>query len=121
MQEPVLTWNLFWTTIVVPISVFLLGWYINRLEKTKETRENIQKRLEEENQRLIADELKSWRERFATTLCTVKKTVENIDLRLDGKQETANCIKMNDDVWEAINSVRKQHHEDILTLNRGRE
>jgi len=118
MQEPVLTWNLFWTTMIVPLSVFLLGYYLKQMEKKKEERDSAYKKLEEENQRLIADELHAWRDRFATTLCTVKQTVENIDSRLDSKRENSDCVRMNTDVWEAVNNIRKQHHDDILTLRR---
>lgn len=115
--EPVLTWNLFWTTIVVPVSVFVLGWYLKRMETRKEQQKGREKELEEENRRLVASELLAWRERFTNTLCGVKKTVESIDARLDSKRETVECNKMNDDVWKAIDVVRQRQHDDMLTLN----
>ena len=117
MAEPVLTWNLFWTTVIVPASMVGLGWYLNKLEKRRDEKHDERERLVEENKRLVAAEMLAWRERFTTTLCGVKKTVESIDSRLDAKRETSDCTKMNDDVWAAIDGVRQRQHDDLLLIN----
>jgi hypothetical protein len=111
MIEPIFTWNLFWTTIIVPASIVGLGWYLTHLENKRNKKIDERNELMEENKKLISDELISWRTRFANTQCQIKNTVEEIKESLNGKVEVDDCVKRNDDIWAEIKDIRHTQYE----------
>jgi ribosomal protein L7/L12 len=90
----------------VPASVSILGiWLAWRLkrgdEKDKEIAHLIAK-LDAEKQKVIDE----WREHHSSILCEVKKTVESIDNRLDGKVDQKSCERESRQKWNEINKLK---------------
>jgi len=119
MNQPIMTWNLFVTVIIVPISIVILGWWLNRLDKKREQREHLREKyreekekerllLLEENRVLREKELNDWRDRYANTQCTIKNTLDKIVQSLNAKVFVSDCKIEQKDIWDAINVNREK-------------
>ncbi len=94
MQEPLLTWNLFWTTLFVPLCLTLFGLWINRKlqERDKREEENHQLRLELEERK--EEMTKQWRTNHTEILCRVKTKVDGIYEYLERKVDKDDCDRL---------------------------
>lgn len=78
MQEPVVTWNLFLTAVLVPLSVGVLGFVAKRWITA--ARDGWEK-YESEKQK----NQEEWKARISGTLCQVKTNVDDIKYKLTEK------------------------------------
>lgn len=98
VQEPVLTWNLFWTTLIVPIcsgiTVAIIVNYVNRKHKERDEKDKnileLMRTIEEQKQQVTLQ----WRENHSAILCRVKENVENIYSSLDKKVDKDDCDRL---------------------------
>lgn len=108
VQEPVVTWNLFLTAVLVPISVTLLGIFISYKMKKRDEKDDEIRLLKEE----LADEkekaVEEWRKVHQNILCKVKASLDNIEESLGNKVDKGDCIRERGDVWEAVNKLREK-------------
>ena len=95
MQEPLLTWNLFLTAFIVPLSIFLLGVWMNRSFKKRDAKD--------EEIRKLRGSIENRRE---TNLCAIKKCLEEIKDKLNSKVSHEDCIREHKEVWDGINDLR---------------
>lgn len=70
-QEPLITWNLLVSNLVIPLCLLILWGGIKRQFVQKDAKD---KQIEE----LKDAAIKEWRLKFDTTLCSVKGTVDEI-------------------------------------------
>ena len=95
-SEPVLTWNLFLTLFLVPLSVTLLGIYQGRrLDKQAKGWEAYHAEVKEHQ---IA-----WRKATTETLCMVKNTLDNIERDMNKKVSKTDCDDRSEKKWAMIN------------------
>ena len=109
VQEPVMTWNLFLTAILVPlcsaITTAIIVGYFNRKMKKKEAND-IKYRIEREKKE---DEINSllrqldnekqnatfeWRKHHTDTLCKVKERVDDFYNAIDRKVDKHDCDRL---------------------------
>ena len=109
VQEPVMTWNLFLTAILVPfcsaITVGIIVGYVNRKMKKKET-DDINYRMEREKKeseihellrQLDNEKLKAtteWRRHHTDTLCKVKERVDDFYEAMGRKVDKDDCDRL---------------------------
>ncbi len=98
VQEPVLTWNLFWTTILVPVctavsSAVIIG-YINRKHKEREARYTEAAELRKEIEELKEKATKEWRENHTNIMCLVKTRLDGVVNGLDKKVDKEDCDRL---------------------------
>lgn len=110
MSEPVLSWNLFLTAILVPTSIFILGIWINRLFKSKDAKDERINRLREEIDKKKEMELQSWRADYSQTICYIKQGIQKIQDDMNNRVSRDDCHRSQDDVWAAIDHLRDEVH-----------
>lgn len=95
-QEPVLTWNLFLTIILIPLSVTLLGSYLkNIMAKHARDRE----KYEEEKEKHTEE----WRTAIGNTICGIKDSLGEMRKEVVQKVEIEDCNNKSDKKWKMIN------------------
>ena len=113
MHEPILTWNLFLTAILVPGSVFFLGVYFNRVFKRRDQKDEEIKRLsvkiESEREQVIKD----WRKSYTENLCSIKHTLNEINEKLTHKVSQEDCTRERKDLWDRIDKISQRIYETL--------
>lgn len=89
--EPLITWNLFLTAGIVPLSVMILYGAIVRQFKERDKKDDEIKKLQDEKDKLRQANLTEWRERFAASQCGIKDKLEEIDDKLNDKVSWKDC------------------------------
>ena len=100
-SEPVVTWNLFLTLFLVPLSVSILGLFFNK----KLDKQNEGWKLYHEE---VKEHQKEWRESFAKTMCGIKQGIDCIETELMKKAGVED--------YKKVQIQLGQHGERILTL-----
>lgn len=105
--EPVITWNLYVTPVVVGVSTALIMIFINRLFKRQDSKDVEIEKLLAEKEELKEQNIQQWRKTYTDTQCLIKNSVERIEDSLNGKVDKDDCIRQSEDQWDAINELRK--------------
>lgn len=107
-KEPVMTWNLFLTLFLVPVSVSALGiymrWMLHKRDMKDEQIELLKSKLIEEKEK-SSDE---WRQNHQEVLCRVKQTLDALLKNLQQKVGKDDCIREHDSTWKAIEELRNK-------------
>lgn len=109
ISEPVLTWNLFLTLFLAPLSVSLLYFGIkNMFKKQSEAKEKdavLIKELLIEHDKLKEDTIRERWDRFAKVQCEIKSKVESIEKSIPDKVSWAKCDEWMNKLDERIRKV----------------
>jgi len=112
--EPVITWNLYITPVVVGVSTAVIMIFINRLFRRRDDREEEIKKLLAEKEILKEENINQWRKTYTDaqgaikdTQCIIKNSVDRIEIALTGKVDKSDCIRESKDQWDAINKLRE--------------
>ena len=112
LQEPLITWNLFFSALFFPLCLFLLGWYLTKRDKKREMAERDRQKVVDENRILKEKQLLEWQHRFTDTQCSIKNTVEIIKSELTKKVSISDCRDEQKEVWDAINVLRDRFYQE---------
>ena len=119
VQEPVITWNLYMTPIVVGISTGVILLFIGRLFKKQDTKDKKIETLLEKTEALKAEHLaekealkelhlQEWQKTTSIIQCNIKQTVDRIEEVLQTKVEKSDCEKNSEYKWDAIKDLTKR-------------
>ena len=104
IQEPLLTWNLFLTAFLVPLSLIILGsWMKRQFEKRDKNDERIASLLEEREAR--KDDV--YRERWdglQKTMCLVKEKVEDISEKMHERVPFSVCDEREREIHKRLDN-----------------
>jgi len=106
VHEPLITWNLFLTAGLVPLSVMILYGAIVRQFKARDLRDAKIAELMKEAETTKAVMIKERYDNFANTLCHVKEKIEEIA-----------AAQQDRVTWEHCNDVHKELRRDLKELN----
>jgi hypothetical protein len=108
VQEPLITWNLFLTAIIVPIGLFILFFAIKRLFSARDKKDDEIKTLLDQRdlERQVA--IKERYQSFSETLCRIKERVEEI-----AEAQTDRVT------WNHCNDVHKEIREEFRAIRNG--
>ena len=94
MEEPLITWNLFWTTLFFPLCLSVFGFWLSEKLKERDRKEEenheLRAELEKEKEKLTAQ----WRSNQTDILCRMKQKVDNIYVALDSKVDKEDCDRL---------------------------
>jgi len=116
--EPVITWNLFVTPVVVGIAIWISTTVLNRLmvkrDKQKEVLDAKIKELMEEKELLLQQHehekdvaLLAWRTEFSQKQCSIEIKVDAIVAALYKKVDWSHCNERRDALEKILGEMRE--------------
>ena len=103
-KEPLLTWNLFWTTVLVPACLLVFGWWMKRQDKKKEDNQKDKEKLQSELLELKEKGYDEWRTRFVDGLCSVKNDVKALTAIIPTIITQKDCEESHDIIKDILDS-----------------
>lgn len=109
LDEPVLTWNLFLTAFLVPLSISLLYYGIRRLfaqrDQEQSEKDTQIKKLLAEREAEKEEAIREWRTRLADTQCAIKKKVDTIAEDMHKKVDWTYCEAKEKKIEERLREL----------------
>ncbi len=123
-NEPVITWNLYTTPIVVAVSTGIILAFINRIFKKGDKkdltiatllaeRESLKEIHLAEKEVLKESKLQLWQQSYTNTQCGIKNALDRIEENLGKKVEKDDCIRESTNKWREINNLKREMGHEI--------
>lgn len=106
IQQPLITWNLYVAPTISALSTAVILIFINRRFSSADKKDELIESLLAEKEQIKECAAKERWQRFDSTMCSVKTTVEGIKEDLSCRVSATDCNNKHDAVWEAINGIK---------------
>ena len=93
MTEPIVTYNLFLTAFLVPLSVSVSYFAIKRQFTERDKKDEQIAQLLAEREELKQKSISDWRELFSATQCAIKERLDEVVASLNDKVPWDHCVE----------------------------
>ena len=114
-----ITWNLFWTTIFVPICLVFFGWWLTQKDKKRDELKEKLEFKECENVQLRENIVDEWRETFVSALKRVEDKVTVLIGIIPTLVTKGDCVDSHEifkDIMDDHRAVLDSHGNRITSL-----